>query len=113
MKKYGMKPTKVQAMLSFLMGIIFLGIGFFVVIPQFGLVGVLWTLLAGGMTIFNGAQAFSKKAIDTYEVSVSEEHTTTTYSGESRLLELADLYNKNLITREEYDKKRVDIIETL
>jgi len=46
-KKIHVRPGKSHAKAGFIIGIIFCLIGLFVVIPTFGILGVLWTALAG------------------------------------------------------------------
>ena len=46
-KKIHVRPGKSQSKAGFVVGIIFCLIGLFVVIPIFGLFGILWTAVAG------------------------------------------------------------------
>ena len=60
-KKIKVRPGKTQSKMGFVVGILFVIIGCFVVIPTFGLFGVVWTGIAAmiafshyknGFTIF-------------------------------------------------------------
>ena len=84
------RPSKSQAVFGGVVGIIFVCIGLFLVIPTFGLFGILWTLIAAGITGMNFYQAFGRG-----------------YVG------LQTLYEQGLITQEEYDQKRRAILEDL
>lgn len=55
------KPGKTQSAMGFTVGIIFVGIGLFVVIPIFGPFGIFWTLIAVAITVTNGMNAFGKR----------------------------------------------------
>ena len=109
-------------------------IGVFVVIPTFGLFGVAWTAFAGLIAYSHYRNGFTDKPINTKEIEI-EEHgediTVTSHAGfhsysydvedskpeqedvEARLTQLADLYAKALITREEYEQKKKEILDEL
>lgn len=53
------RPSKSQAVFGGVVGIIFVCIGLFLVIPTFGLFGILWTLIAAGITGMNFYQELS------------------------------------------------------
>ncbi len=109
-----MRPNKAGSAMGVVAGAIFVGIGLFVVIPAFGPFGILWTLMAAAMTGYNIYIMVSGKGI--YNVEMEEE----TYPGpaagqgiagvEERLQTLQRLYDQRLITREEYDRKRQEIL---
>ena len=110
------RPSKASCIFSGIVGIIFTGIGCFVVIPTFGAFGILWTLIALGMTIYQFAMAAGKVSMGSWSI---EEEGTGTESGEDgksaqeRLTELQNLYDRRLISQEEYEKKRQEILEEL
>ena len=60
-KRVTYRPSKAGSVFGGVAGIIFVGIGLFVAIPAFGPFGVLWTLLAAGITAASFYQAFGKK----------------------------------------------------
>ena len=62
-KRIKVKPSKGQSTFSFIVGIIFCGIGLFVVIPQFGPFGILWTLVAAFATFANFKNAFTEEGM--------------------------------------------------
>ena len=49
------RPSKASCIFAGIVGIIFSCIGLFVVIPSFGAFGILWTLIAIGITIYQFA----------------------------------------------------------
>ena len=115
-----MRPNKAGSAMGVVAGAIFVGIGLFVVIPAFGPFGIFWTLMAAAMTGYNIYIMVSGKGI--YNVEMEEE----TYPGpsgspgpaagqgiagvEERLQTLQRLYDQRLIPREEYDRKRQEIL---
>lgn len=114
------KPSKQQSVFGGVMGAVFVCIGIFMVIPIFGAFGVLWTLIAVGITAFNLYAGFSKNYAGP-EIRVEEEGnpvqdtTDPTDQGDSarRLEELRSLYDRRLITQEEYEEKRREILKEL
>ncbi len=117
------RPNKSQSVFSGAVGIIFVLIGIFVAIPNFG---ILWTLIAVVITVMNFYQAFGKKYIGP-EINIEEEgenapsprpdgYSSPEMDGsgaEKRLRQLQELLDGGLITREEYEKKREEIIRSL
>lgn len=116
-RRVRVKPSKGQSMAGFLGGILFCFIGIVMVIPTFGLFGVIWTLFAVIITVTNGINAFSDKGIATHEIMIDEDYKQRNMKGvktlEERLNELQDLYNKGIITSEEYKEKRKEILEEI
>lgn len=109
-KHIRVKPGKTQSMIGAIAGGIFVIIGLFVVVPTFGPFGIVWTLFAVlifGQHVFN---ATSDKGIHTHEFIVEEDGAS---SAKSRMEELESLYNSGLITRDEYEEKRKDILDNL
>lgn len=107
-KRITVRPGKTNGLIGGIAGIIFALIGIFVVIPTFGLFGVLWTAMAIGITVGNLYSAFGKKYTGP-EIRVENEAETP----ESRLERLRELYEKRLISQEEYEQKRAEILQEL
>ena len=115
-KRVTYRPGKTAGAFGVVWGSIFILIGVFVVIPTFGAFGVLWTLLAVGITVYNGYCAFGKGYVGP-EISIEDDGAspadTRPSSTEQRLQELQGLYDRSLITREEYEEKRKEILKDL
>ncbi len=114
-KRVTYRPSKGQAAFGGVAGVIFVLIGLFVVIPTFGAFGILWTLLAVGITGMNLYQAFGKGYAGP-EIHIEEEGAggpPPERDTQERLRELQALYDQRLITREEYEAKRKEILEEL
>lgn len=113
------RPSKASCIFGGIVGIIFTGIGVFAVIPTFGPFGILWTLIALGMTIYQFAMAAGKVSMGSW--SIEEDGTgegaggngSDHKSAQDRLTELQNLYDRRLISQEEYEKKRQEILEEL
>ena len=138
-KKIHVRPSKSQSKIGFIAGIIFCLIGVFVVIPIFGLFGVAWTAFAGLIAYSHYRNGFTDKPINTREIEIEEngeDVTITTHAGlgrhsyciqgenvgepetekesvEERLKQLTNLYVQSLITREEYEQKKKEILDDL
>ena len=119
-RRVRVKPGKGQSMIGLVAGALFVLIGLFVVIPVFGLFGIIWTLFAVAITAVNGYNAFSDKGVATHEIVVDEEESgPDAVPGRSqgdtaaRLNELKGLYEARLITGEEYEQKRREILQEL
>ena len=111
------RPSKSQAVFGGVVGIIFILIGLIVVIPTFGPFGILWTLFAVGITVANFYQGFGKGYVGP-EIHIEEEGTDSPPPAEGsdvqdRLTQLRGLYDQRLITQEEYEEKRKEILKEL
>lgn len=111
------KPGKTQSMLGFIVGILFVILGITIVIPMFGLFGILWTVMAGFGVFFHYKNAFTAKGMATHEIVVEEDSETSAEPSqeniEDKLIKLESLYHQGLITQEEYDSKRKEILDRL
>lgn len=109
-----MRPSREVSILSFLMGVIFTGIGLFVVIPMIssnggpGWFGIVWTLGALGMTIFHGVNAFTDRGIAVEEIQFDSKDSSK--SASERLAEIEEMKNRGIISQAEYNQKRAEII---
>lgn len=122
-KKITYRPSKGSSVFGGIVGCIFVLIGLVMVIPAFGLFGVLWTGIAvviAGMSFYQG---FSKRYTGP-EIHIEEEGTAEgpasaaptageSRDAQSRLTELRQLYDQRLITQEEYEAKRAEILKEL
>ena len=115
-QKVTYRPGKAAGIFGLIFGGIFVVIGIVVAIPNFGPFGILWTLMALAITAFNGYQAFGK-GYQGPEIYIDEdgEPTQAPPAGDTqqRLEQLRTLYDQRLITQEEYDEKRKQILEEL
>ena len=124
-KRVTYRPSKSGSAFGGIVGIIFVCIGLFVIIPTssmaggFALIfGILWTAVAAGITIMNFYQAFGKKYVGP-EISIEDEgecHAPPPAGGSDvkhRLEQLEELKSAGLLTEEEYRQKRAEILGEL
>ena len=125
-KRVTYRPSKTGSVLGGVVGVIFVLIGLFVVIPTFSMgggfgaiFGVFWTILAAVIAGTNFYQAFGKGYIGP-EIHIEEEGKSehaqdapAPGDAQARLTELRALYDQRLITQEEYEQKRREILEKL
>ena len=125
-RRVRVKPGKAQSAMGFIMGIVFVLIGLFMVVPLFGLFGLLWTGMAVVITVINGLNAFGKKGVPTMEIYSEEEDEvpsparedhdhipSTALTPQERLEQLQTLKEAGLLTDEEYRNKREEILKGL
>lgn len=110
-RTYRYRPNKLASVISIAMGAIFVVVGVTVAIPATGLFGVVWTLFALLITIANIYGMISRKGYGSIEME--EDGFSGEPSGldfEQKLIKLQRLYDQRLITRDEYDQKRAEIM---
>ena len=88
-------------------------IGLFIVIPTFGLFGIFWTAIAAFITVRNFAMANGKADMGSYVIEDENGGEKNGKTAEERLTELQNLYDRRLISTEEYEQKRKEILEEL
>lgn len=115
-KRIKVKPGKTQSKIGFIVGIAFVLLGCFVVIPTFGPFGLLWTAVAGMIAFSHFKNGFSEDGIATHEIIIedSEDVKQLLDDGEdieTKLIKLNSLYEQRLITKEEYDEKRKELLK--
>ena len=105
------RPSKSMSMLALGVGIVFLIIGLVVIVPQFGLFGVFWTLVALGIAVYHGVNVFSRRGASLYQVDVE----TGDRPGDvtARLERLDDLKRAGRVTDAEYREQRTRILRDL
>lgn len=112
-KKYTVRPTKAQSLAGFIVGIAFVILGITSVIPGAGAFGVIWTLMAAGITVSNGINLFSEDGIPTGTIITEETEQKPKDNTRERLEKLEALYRDGLITKIEYEQKRREILNEL
>nr|WP_300168883.1 SHOCT domain-containing protein [uncultured Flavonifractor sp.] len=121
-RKVTYRPSKAGSVMGGVVGCVFVLIGLFVIIPQFSmaggfalLFGIAWTAIAAIMTIVNFYQGFGKKYMGP-EIHIEEDGVSADQSKgtpQQRLEQLQSLYDRRLITQEEYEQKRQEILKEL
>ena len=111
-KRVTYRPSKAGSVFGGVAGLVFVGIGLFVVIPTFGPFGVLWTLFAVCIAAASFYRAFGKKYTGP-EIHIEDEECGKPEDVQERLETLRALYEQKLITPEEYERKRQEILKDL
>ena len=132
-KRIHVRPGKGQSKVGFAVGIIFCLIGLFFVIPTFGLFGIFWTAVAGWIAYSHYRNGFTDAPLDSHVIDIEDDGqnvTATRYGGyhsysyeegegendvsvEDRLRKLQSLYDQSLITYDEYEQKKKEILDEL
>ncbi len=126
-RRGSIRPGKGNAMLGFVVGIVFCLVGLTMVIPTFGLFGVFWTFIAVAITVTNGRNAFTDKGVPTtiieYEDVEGENTSQEGMGGYSKFDSAEDirqrieaaqkLYESGAITYDEYNKKKEELLRRL
>lgn len=119
-KKIYVKPSKSNSKFAFFVGLGFCLFGIFVAIPIFKLFGVVWTLVAVGITYSHWKNAFTDSGQPTRVIEIEDTNSMVQsqqnfsfHSVEERLKSLQNLYEQRLITKEEYDQKKQEILKEL
>lgn len=119
-KNIKIKPSKQASISGFIGGIVFVLIGIFMAIPNLGLFGVFWTIMAIVVTVTNGINAFSDKGIPTEEIyieSYEDENKIIKKEKEldfeEKLRKLKSLKDDGIISENEYEIKRVEILNQI
>ena len=123
------RPSRPSSALGLVVGLLFVLLGLFVIIPQFGAFGLIWTLVALGITIFHAVNTFSDKGVPSGVIHIEEEQeapapapppaaataapSESGKSPEERLETLRRLHQQGLITAEEYDRRRREILDEM
>ena len=75
MKKIAVKPSKPIALIGFIGGRCLCLFGFIYAIPNLGVFGIVWTILAVLMTLYYAINLFTKKGLSLYKMEVEEKKT--------------------------------------
>ena len=105
-----------------IVGIIFISLGFIFIIPNFGIFGYVWmiiSILIITLPIIRTIQLNFKIRRNSKIQTSDNNHIATGFENNilndnsSRLKEIEKLYNNGLITKEEYENKRKEIINNI
>ena len=114
------RPSKPISALVMLVGIAFVLVGIFFVIPNIGLFGVIWTVVAAAITVYHAFNVISDRGVAhevvDFEISPSDSpasRTSNLESTEQRLKNLDSLRDRGLLREEEYEEQRRRILDQL
>jgi len=111
-RKVRVKPSKASSLMGMIVGTVFVLIGLAVVIPNVGAFGVFWTLIAVAITGMNAFNYFSKEGIASMEMDIDSSEVSMSSSDDfaARLRKLTQLRDDGLITEDEFQQKRREIL---
>jgi hypothetical protein len=95
-----------------IVGLIMVGIGVVMVIPTFGAIGIIWTLIAAVIAIFHAINIFSSAGIPTTEIvaDANQFALQPPSAFDERLRRLQRLKDDGLISDDEFRAKRAEIM---
>lgn len=104
--------------MGLIVGAVFICIGIFVAIPNVGLFGVFWTLIAVAITGYHAVNLFSDCGVATEVVDFDSSSSTSTtqdaaQSVEERLKTLEQMKDSGLVSLTEYESQRSRILNDL
>src|SRR4051812_14108233 len=102
--RVGVKPGKAASVGGMVVGSLFVLLGIAVIVPTFGAFGLLWTAVAGAITLFHAYNVFSRRGVSAYELNVETPGGMDDL--DAGLRKLARLKDDGLLTDQEYEQKR-------
>src|SRR5215470_6674639 len=117
MSRLRIKPSKSSSLMGLVFGVVMIGFGIVISqsIPVFGGIGVIWTLMAIIATVYNAFNLFSDRGLATEVIDVEETDDPDAARNDlaSRLEGLKRLRSDEVITEEEYQRKRSEVLKEL
>lgn len=108
------RPSKPAAILGVVIGIVLVIFGLAVGIQTFGGFGVVWTIIALAITVFNAINAFTTRGVAEQVVEFDERTPSDRgISVEERLRRLEELRRSGVVSDNEYQEQRRRIIAEL
>lgn len=105
---FRVKPSKPVSVVAMIVGVAFVILGLVFAIPNMGIFGIIWTIVAAGVTLYHAYNVFTERGLSAYDVEFDSDdarHDDT----DTRLRKLQKLRDDGLITEEEFQRKRLDI----
>jgi Short C-terminal domain len=106
--RVGVKPGKAASAIGMFAGCLFVVLGVTVIVPIFGIFGMVWTAIAAAIAVFYAYNFFSATGASTYEVDVESQGDVEDL--DAGLRKLAKLKEDGLLTDQEYEQKRAEIM---
>ena len=106
--RIGVKPGRAASIVGMVVGSLFVLLGIAVIVPTFGAFGLLWTAVAGAIALFYAYNFFSSRGVSTYEVNVESPDSVDDL--DASLRKLARLKDDGLLSDQEYEQKRAEVM---
>jgi hypothetical protein len=115
MRRVRIKPSKSTSLITMIAGIFMIGFGIMEAIPASGDLGILFTLMVVAITAYSAFNAFSDRGLATQEIEIEDAGDSDMVHDDvaDRLERLKSLRMDGLITEEEYQRKRNEIVKAL
>lgn len=110
LKKVRVKPSKFSSAIAGIVGIMFVIFGIAQVIPMAGTFGIIWTLGAACIAGYHIYNLFSSNGVGVYEIDIHEHQDSEDF--EVKLRKLSKLYQDGIISKEEYENKKSEILNS-
>ena len=106
--RMGVKPGKAVSAVGMVVGGLFVLLGLVLIVPLFGVFGLVWTAVAAAIALYHAYNFFSDRGISTYEVNVDSPGSVEDF--DASLRKLAKLKADGLLSDQEYEQKRAELI---
>ncbi len=110
LKKVRVKPSKPSSALAGIVGIVFVIFGITKIIPMMGVFGIIWTLCSAGIAGYHIYNLISSNGAGVYEVDIHEHQNSEDF--DVKLRKLSKLYQDGIISKEEYENKKSEILNS-
>jgi hypothetical protein len=111
MRQYRVKPSKPTSVLALAVGLLLVALGFIMAIPQFGVFGIVWTLVAAAITVYHAVNLFTDRGVANQVVTAEgDPNPPPELPFDERLRRLDKLRADGLLTDDEYGRKRAEIL---
>ena len=104
------RPSKSQSLVGMIGGAVFVIIGLSLM-PMMGMFGIIWTLFAVAISGLHAYNFFSNRGVASWEIDI-DSASNVQENFEERLRKLNKLKEDGLITEDEFEKKRTEIMKS-
>lgn len=111
-RKGKIKPNKGVSVIGMIAGVGMVVIGITQVIPDAGLFGVVWTLVAVGIAVVNAINMFTENGVASFQIDIedNDSYQEKEQSFDEKLRKIKALKDDGIISEEEYEVKRKEIL---
>jgi hypothetical protein len=106
--RIGVRPGRAASIVGMVVVGLFVVLGLTIITPMFGAFGLVWTAGAAAIAVFYAYNAFSDRGVSAYEVNVDSSGSVEDL--DASLRKLAKLKDDGLLSEQEYEQKRAEIL---
>ena len=113
MSRTHIKPGKAPSVIGAVVGLLFVILGITIFIPLMGIFGAIWTGIALVITTYYIYNVFSEQGVSIYDIEFDPgpQNQATNENFDTKLRKLAKLKEDRLISEEEYQQKRAEVMQ--